>query len=122
MKKDNSLIFRLNTKDLEKITQDSKKLNLTKSQLLRLYIHNKKLNATLANFSRNIEFNNAMLNELSRIAGNINQIAYRLNIDNATSLDSINEFKKEAMQTKKIFSLMAQSIKDSNKKLNNLAN
>lgn len=122
MKKDNSLIFRLNTKDLEKITQDSKKLNLTKSQLLRLYIHNKKLNATLATFSRNIEFNNAMLNELSRIAGNINQIAYRLNIDNATSLDSINEFKKEAMQTKKIFSLMAQSIKDSNKKLNNLAN
>lgn len=122
MKKDNSLIFRLNTKDLEKITQDSKKLNLTKSQLLRLYIHNKKLNATLATFSRNIEFNNAMLNELSRIAGNINQIAYRLNIDNTTSLDSINEFKKEAMQTKKIFSLMAQSIKDSNKKLNNLAN
>ncbi|MWV60988.1 plasmid mobilization relaxosome protein MobC [Helicobacter saguini] len=120
MKKDNFLIFRLNTKDLEKITQDSKKLNLTKSQLLRLYIHNKKLSATLATFAKNVEFNNAMLNELSRIAGNINQIAYRLNIDSTTNLDSINEFKKEAMQTKKIFALMAQNIKESNKKLDNL--
>lgn len=115
--KNANVIFRLNVDDLEKLETDAKKLNITKSQLLRLYIKDKKLNRTLANIARSMEFNIAMLHELSRIAGNINQIAYKLNTNQATSEDSINEFRKEANATKKIFGVLAGQFKQSNKSL-----
>ena len=77
--KNKSFLVRLTTQDYNLLTQQAKELSLTKSKLLRLYVRNKKLNTTLALLNKSIHFNNTMLLEISRVAGNINQIAYHLN-------------------------------------------
>ena len=117
MKKENRLWIRINSDDLDKLNKDSKDLNLTKSQLLRLYINNKKLSTTLATLNKSIEFNNLMLHQISRIATNINQIAYNLNANKTNNIDSINAFSKEAQDTKEIFKEISKTYKISNQKL-----
>ena len=71
--KSKSFLVRLTMQDYNLLTQQAKELSLTKSKLLRLYVRNKKLNATLALLNKSIHFNNTMLLEISRVAGNINQ-------------------------------------------------
>ena len=78
--KSKSFLVRLTMQDYNLFTQQAQESNLTRSKLLRLYIRNKKLNATLALLNKSIHFNNTMLLEISRVAGNINQIAYHLNV------------------------------------------
>ncbi|RDU65769.1 hypothetical protein CQA53_05600 [Helicobacter didelphidarum] len=119
-RKTDTFIFRINSQDLDRLEKDSKSLNLTKSQLLRLYIRNKELSNTLALLSKNIEFNNAMLLQISRIAGNINQIAYKLNANEASSSESLLSFKKEADSTRKIFDSLGEYFKKNNKKFERL--
>lgn len=127
--KNKSFLVRLTTQDYNLLTQQAKELSLTKSKLLRLYVRNKKLNTTLALLNKSIHFNNAMLLEISRVAGNINQIAYHLNANalqeknnkaykQNTNNTSDTSIKQEALQN---FLTQSNSAKEIFTKFHSLA-
>ena len=127
--KNKSFLVRLTTLDYNLLTQQAKELSLTKSKLLRLYVRNKKLNTTLALLNKSIHFNNTMLLEISRVAGNINQIAYHLNANalqeknnkaykQNTNNTSDTSIKQEALQN---FLTQSNSAKEIFTKFHSLA-
>lgn len=136
--KSKSFLVRLTMQDYNLFTQQAQESNLTRSKLLRLYIRNKKLNATLALLNKSIHFNNTMLLEISRVAGNINQIAYHLNVhalqekthktyrenDSNTSIaikqEALHNFLTQSQSAKEIFAKFHSLAKANKEKLEKL--
>ena len=137
--KSKSFLVRLTMQDYNLFTQQAQESNLTRSKLLRLYIRNKKLNATLALLNKSIHFNNTMLLEISRVAGNINQIAYHLNAnalqeknnkaykqntnntsDTSIKQEALHNFLTQSNSAKEIFAKFHSLAKANKEKLEKL--
>lgn len=103
----------LQEKDYELLKQKAKEAHMTKSGFLRQMLYYEEASKILELLRSSYEFNTQMLFEISRVAGNINQIAHRLN-----SGIQVNQeiFSKEANETKRIFAEF-QAIAQGNHKL-----
>ncbi|MBN2965259.1 hypothetical protein JWV37_10740 [Sulfurospirillum sp. T05] len=103
----------------KKLAQQAKKSNKTKAKFLRDLIEKRYGNKKLGEIERIYLLNTQIVLDISRVTGNINQIAYQLN-KNEVKFDSINsewEFYELAEELiKKVKEAMAE-LKPINKQL-----
>ncbi|BDB65792.1 plasmid mobilization relaxosome protein MobC [Helicobacter sp. MIT 03-1614] len=99
--------------DYELLNQMAKKQNISKSKFIRQLLRIEEAQKILEILDKSSKFNAEMLLEISRVAGNINQIAHHLNLGFRANEES---FTQEAKETKRIF-LEFQSIAKQNQKL-----
>lgn len=106
-------LLSLKATDYELLCKKAQQANTTKSRLLRQMIHNEEAQKVLELLNASSRFNAEMLLEISRVAGNINQIAYHLNSGFSANEES---FAQQAQEAKRIFAEF-QTIAKQNQKL-----
>ena len=84
--------IRISNDDYILLEKQAKKNNLSKSQLIRLYIRNEKIQKLIATLNRTNAMHLKILLEISRVAGNINQIAYHLNSEKIEKKEAFDLF------------------------------
>ena len=92
MDKTKGIYIRISQNDLDLLTKEAKKANMSKSQLIRLYIRNEKIQKLIATLNRTNAMHLKILLEISRVAGNINQIAYHLNSEKIEKKEAFELF------------------------------
>lgn len=112
--------IRISNDDYILLEKQAKKNNLSKSQLIRLYIRNEKIQKLIATLNRTNAMHLKILLEISRVAGNINQIAYHLNSEKIEKKEAFELFLKEAQNTKNIFAFFKNESKQYVKEISNM--
>lgn len=109
----------LATKDYEILCKKAELMGQKKSRVLRQLLHLEEAHNILELLHRASSFNTQMLLEISRVAGNINQIAYHLNAG-----FNVNEehFERQAQETKRIFAEFHALAKQNQKLLARIFN
>lgn len=120
MDKTKGIYIRISQNDLDLLTKEAKKANMSKSQLIRLYIRNEKIQKLIATLNRTNAMHLKILLEISRVAGNINQIAYHLNSEKIEKKEAFELFLKEAQNTKNIFTFFKNESKQYVKEISNM--
>lgn len=120
MDKTKGIYIRISQNDLDLLTKEGKKANMSKSQLIRLYIRNEKIQKLIATLNRTNAMHLKILLEISRVAGNINQIAYHLNSEKIEKKEAFKLFLKEAQNTKNIFAFFKNESKQYVKEISNM--
>lgn len=109
----------LTPKDYDFLCKKSSRLGGNKSKFIRQMIRLEEAQNILELLHRTSDFNSQMLLEISRVAGNINQIAYHLNAGfNANE----QHFNKQAEETKRIFAEFQNIAKQNQKLLQRILN
>lgn len=101
--KNKSILIRLNSNDYKMLEKEARKLKVSKSGLIRFHIRSQKTKKLITQLHSNKDMLVRMLQEISRIAGNINQIAYHLNSYQIKEQDGLELFLKEAQNTNNLF-------------------
>ncbi|SQC36307.1 Uncharacterised protein [Helicobacter fennelliae] len=112
-------LLSLKAADYELLCKKAQQANTTKSKLLRQMLRNEEAQKVLEILNASSKFNAEMLLEISRVAGNINQIAYHLN--SGFSVDE-ESFNKQAEETKRIFAEFQMIAKQNQKLLQRILN
>lgn len=112
--------IRISNDDYILLEKQAEKNNLSKSQLIRLYIRNEKIQKLIATLNRTNAMHLKILLEISRVAGNINQIAYHLNSEKIEKKEAFDLFLKEAQNTKNIFAFFKNESKQYVKEISNM--
>lgn len=112
--------IRISNDDYILLEKQAEKNNLSKSQLIRLYIRNEKIQKLIATLNRTNAMHLKILLEISRVAGNINQIAYHLNSEKIEKKEAFELFLKEAQNTKNIFTFFKNESKQYVKEISNM--
>ncbi|WP_317397759.1 plasmid mobilization protein [Helicobacter bilis] len=112
--------IRISNDDYILLEKQAEKNNLSKSQLIRLYIRNEKIQKLIATLNRTNAMHLKILLEISRVAGNINQIAYHLNSEKIEKKEAFELFLKEAQNTKNIFAFFKNESKQYVKEISNM--
>lgn len=120
MNKTKRLWIRISNDDYILLENQAEKNNLSKSQLIRLYIRNEKIQKLIATLNRTNAVHLKILLEISRVAGNINQIAYHLNSEKMEKKEARELFLKEAQNTKNIFAFFKNESKQYVKEISNI--
>lgn len=120
MDKTKGIYIRISQNDLDLLTKEAKKANMSKSQLIRLYIRNEKIQKLITTLNRSNAMHLKILLEISRVAGNINQIAYHLNSEKIQNQEAFHLFLKEAQNTKNIFAFFKNESKEHLKEISNI--
>lgn len=120
MDKTKGIYIRISQNDLDLLTKEAKKANMSKSQLIRLYIRNEKIQKLITTLNRSNAMHLKILLEISRVAGNINQIAYHLNSEKIEKKEAFELFLKEAQNTKNIFAFFKNESKEHLKEISNI--
>ena len=111
MDKTKGIYIRLSNNDLAMLKKQALSNKISKSQLLRLYIRNEKAQKLIKTLNQNNAMHLKILLEISRVAGNINQIAYHLNSEKIEKKEAFELFLKEAENTKNIFAFFKNESK-----------
>lgn len=112
--------IRVSNDDYILLEKQAEKNNLSKSQLIRLYIRNEKIQKLITTLNRTNAMHLKILLEISRVAGNINQIAYHLNSEKIEKKEAFELFLKEAQNTKNIFAFFKNESKQYVKEISNM--
>ncbi|MDY5951507.1 MULTISPECIES: plasmid mobilization protein [Helicobacter] len=120
MTKTKRLWIRISSSDYTLLEKQAEKNNLSKSQLIRLYIRNEKIQKLITTLNRSNAMHLKILLEISRVAGNINQIAYHLNSEKIQNQEAFHLFLKEAQNTKNIFAFFKNESKEHLKEISNI--
>lgn len=115
--KKNSVAFtiRLNQKDYERIKSIAKSKKKSINQSIRELIRERAENKKIRKIEKFLEVNSEVYLSLSRVTGNINQLAHHLNAGNFVA-DS-NDFFKTADELKDIVKIFLQMCVDNQKKI-----
>lgn len=109
----------LSQQDYDILCKKSQQTGQNKSKTLRQLLYLEEAHNVLELLNRTSQFNTEMLLEISRVAGNINQIAHHLNVGfNANE----ERFNKEAKETKRIFAEFHNLAKQNQKLIERILN
>lgn len=110
-----ALTLRLNERDYERLKSIAKSKKKSISQSIRELIRERRSNKKIRNLERFLEVNSEVYLSLSRVTGNINQIAYHLNSGNFDA--NPDDFFRSADELKEIVRVFMQMCVDNQKKI-----